>query len=73
MGPFGVNVKEDKRNAHGVPANNHKEERKTIRRWDMGDSGSRRHIRGIGNPVRWDLSGATAGNNCAVGGTTSLI
>ena len=51
VGPFVVNGKDDRRNIHGVPANDHREESEKIRRWDMGDSGSRRHTRGIGNPV----------------------
>ena len=51
VGPFGVNGKEDRGNAHVVPANDHGEDTKTIRRWDMRDAGRRRHSRGIGYPV----------------------
>ena len=32
VGPFGVNGKEDRGNAHGVPENDHGEESETIRR-----------------------------------------
>ena len=51
VGPFGVNGKEDRGDAHGVPENDHGEESEEIRRWDMGDAGGRRHTRGSGNPV----------------------
>ena len=50
VGPFGVNGKEDRVNAHGVSANDHGEESKKIRIWDMGDPGSIRNTRGIRNP-----------------------
>ena len=52
MHHFGVNGNEDIGNAHEVTTNNHGEESKTIRRWDMRESGISRHTRGIGNPVR---------------------
>ena len=52
MGTFGVNGKEDRWNAHGVPENDHGEEREAIRRWDMGDAGGRRHTISSGNTVR---------------------
>ena len=52
MGPFGVNGKEYRGYAYGVPANDHGEENKKIRIWDMGDAGGRRHTRGSENPVR---------------------
>ena len=51
VGPFGVNGKEDRGDTYGVPANDHREESKEIRRWDMGDSGGGRHKRGRGDPV----------------------
>ena len=49
--PFGVNNEEDRGDAQGVPANDHREESKAIRRWYMGDAGGRMHMRGSGNPV----------------------
>ena len=51
VGPLGVNGKEERGEAHGVPANNHGEESEAIRRWYMGDAGGRRHTRGSGNRV----------------------
>ena len=51
VGHFGVNEKEGKGDTHRVPATDHGEESEAIRRWDMGDSGGRRHARGIGNSV----------------------
>ena len=51
MGPFGVNVKEDRGNVHGVLVNDHREDSEKVKRWDMVDARSRRHTRGIGNPV----------------------
>ena len=51
VGPFGVNGKENRGNAHGVPVNCHGEESKAIRRWDMVDAGFRSHTRGSRNPV----------------------
>ena len=51
MGLFVVNGKEDRGDSHIVLVNDHREESKVIRRWDMGDSGGRRHTRGSGNPV----------------------
>ena len=51
VGPFGVNGKEDRGDAHGVPENDHGEESEAIRRWDMGDSGVRSHMGGSGNPI----------------------
>ena len=47
--PFGVNDKEDRRDSHRIPANDHREERKAISRWYMGYFGGRRHMRGSGN------------------------
>ena len=73
MGPFGVNGKEDRGGAHRVPTNDHREERKAIRRWDMGDARGRRHTRGSRNPVGQDLYRETSGNLVTVGGATSLI
>ena len=73
VGPFGVNRKYDKGDAHGVPTNDHGEESKEIRIWYMGDAVVRRHTRGSGNPVGKDLHRATAGNRGAVGSATSLI
>ena len=52
VGPFGVNGKENRWDAHLVPVNNHGEDSEVIRRWDMGDAGGRRHTRGSRNPVR---------------------
>ena len=51
MGPFSANGKEDRGNAHGVPANDHGEDSKSIRIWYMGYAGDRRRTRGSGNPV----------------------
>ena len=51
VGPFGVNDKEDRGDAHRVPANDHREESGAMRRWDIGDAGGRRHKRGSGNTV----------------------
>ena len=51
MGPLGVNGKEDRGDTNGVPANDHGEESKAIRRWDMRDAGVGRRTRGSGNPV----------------------
>ena len=51
MGPFGVNGKEDRWDAHGVPANDHGEEKRTISIWDMGDVGGRMDMRSSGKPV----------------------
>ena len=51
MGPFGVNGKEVRGEAHRVPSNDHGEESKAIRRWDMVNFGGRRHMRGSRNPV----------------------
>ena len=73
MVPFDINGKEDRWDAHGVPVNGHGEENEKIRRWDMGNAGERRHTRGSGNPVGWDLNRATECNRGAVGGATSLI
>ena len=50
VSPFGVNGNEDIGDTHGVPANDHGEESKAIRRWDMGDAGGRSHTRGSKNP-----------------------
>ena len=52
MGPFRINGKEDRGNAHGVPENDHREEREAIRIWDMEDAGGRRHTISSGNTVR---------------------
>ena len=49
--PFGVNGKEDRGDAHGVPTNDHGEDSEAIRRWGMGDAGVRRHTIVKGNPV----------------------
>ena len=49
--PFGVNGKEDRGDAHGVPENDHGEESEEIIRWEMRDAGRRRHTRGSGKPV----------------------
>ena len=51
MDPFGVDGKEDRGDAQIIPMNDHGEEREAIRRWDMGDAGGRRNMRGSGNPV----------------------
>ena len=51
VGHFAFNGKEDRGNAHGVPDNYHGEEDETIRIWDMGDAGNRRHTRVSRNPV----------------------
>ena len=51
VGPFGVNGKEDRGDAHGVPENDHREVIKTVRRWDMGYARDRSHTRESGNPV----------------------
>ena len=48
---MGVNVKEYRGDAHGFPANDHREESKAIRRWDMGDARGRRHTIGSGKTV----------------------
>ena len=49
--PFGVNVKKDIGDAHGVPADDHGEESEAICTWDMGDNRGRRQTRGSDNPV----------------------
>ena len=54
VGPFGVNGKEDRGDSHGGYENDHRKESKYIRRWDMGDSGGRRHMRGSRKPVGLD-------------------
>ena len=51
VGPFRVNGKEDRGDAHRVSPNDHGEESKEIRRWYMGDIRVRRHTRGSGNLV----------------------
>ena len=51
VGPFGVNDKEDRGDAHRVPANDHREESGAMRRWDIGDAGGRMHTRGRRNLV----------------------
>ena len=51
VGPLGVNVKEDRGDAHIVTANDHGEESEAFSRWYMGDAGGRRHTRGSGKPV----------------------
>ena len=51
VGPFDVNGKEDRGDAHGVPAKDHGEDNESIRRWYMEDAGIRRHTRVSGNPV----------------------
>ena len=51
VGHFGINGKEDRGDAHRVPANDHGEESEVIRRWDTGDARGRRHTRGSGNSV----------------------
>ena len=51
VGPFGFNSKEDRGDAHGVTENDHREEIKTIRRWDMGYAKDRSHTKESGNPV----------------------
>ena len=70
---FGNNGKEDIGDAHGVLGNDHIKKTKSIRRWDIEDSGGRMHMRGSRNPVGSDLHRATAGNRGAVGGAMSLI
>ena len=52
VGPSRVYGKEDRGYAHGFPVNDHGEDSKAIRRWEMGDAGVRRHTRGSGNQVR---------------------
>ena len=49
VGPFGVNGKEDRGDARGVPVNDHREESEAIMRSDIGDDRGRRHMRGITN------------------------
>ena len=73
VGPFGVNDKEDREDAHGVPENDHVEESEAIRRWYMGDSVGRIHTIGSGNPFGEDLHRATEGNHGAVGGAPYII
>ena len=51
VGPFSNNGKEDRGDAHIVPANNHGEESEEIRRWYMGDTGSEGIREAAGNPV----------------------
>ena len=51
VGSFGINGKEDRGEAHGVPTNDHGEENEAIRIWDMGDTGRIIHTRGRGNSV----------------------
>ena len=52
VGPFSVNGKEDRGDAHGVPDNVHGEESKVISIWDKGDAWGRIHTRGSRNSVR---------------------
>ena len=52
MGPFSVNEKEDREDAHVVPANVHGEESKSIIRWDKADAWGRINTRGSRNTVR---------------------
>ena len=73
VGPFGVDGKDGRGDTHGVPATDHGEASKVIRRRDMGDAGGGRHKRDSGNPVSEDLRRYMAGNRGAVGGATSLI
>ena len=51
VGPFGVNGKADRGDAHGFPANDQGEGSEAIRRWDMGYSGGIRNTRCRGKPV----------------------
>ena len=51
VGHLGVNVKEDRGDAHRVPVNDHGEGSEAIRRWGMVDAGGRRNRRGSRNPV----------------------
>ena len=51
VGSLGVDGKEDRGDAHRVPANDYREESEEFMRWDMGDSGDRRHTRGSANSV----------------------
>ena len=73
MGPFGGKVKEGRGDTHWVPATDHGDVSKLVRRRDMGDTRGRSRTRGSRNTVGEDLHRATAGNRGAVGGTTSLI
>ena len=50
-GSFWRQWKEDRGNAHGVPANDHGEESEEFRRCYMVDAGGIRHTRVRGNPV----------------------
>ena len=52
VGPFGVNGKVDRGDAHIVPVNDYGEENKTIRIFDIGDARGRTHTRGSSSPVR---------------------
>ena len=51
VGLFCVNCKDDRDDAHGVPANYHGEESDAIKRWDMGNVRGRSHTIGSRNPV----------------------
>ena len=73
MSTFGVNDKEGRVNANGVPTNYHGEESEVITRQDMGDAGGGRHTRGSGNPFNEDLHRAMEGSYGVVGYNTSLI
>ena len=72
-GTFGFNGKEVRGDTHGVPATDHREANKAIRRQEMGDAGGARRKRGRGNPVGEDLHRDTTGNCGSVGGANSLI
>ena len=73
VGPLGVNGKEGRGGAHGVPETNHRESSEAVRRQDTGDSGGGRRTRGSRNAIDGDLHRETAGNRGVVGGSTSLI
>ena len=73
MGHFGVNGKEGIGDTHGVPATDHGEASKAIRRREMGDAGAARRTRCSSNPVGDDLHRETSGNCGSVGGDTYLI
>ena len=73
MGHFGVNGKEGRGDTHGVPATDHGEASKAIRRREMGDARATRRTRGSSNPVGKDLHRETAGNCGSVGDAKYFI
>ena len=73
MGNFRVNGKEGSRDTHRVPAADHRESGKVIRRRDMVDARGGRRMRGRGSEVGEDLYIETSGNRGSLGGATSLI